>query len=178
MEPVSLEDRVIIRKQLGRRGRSLLGVARRCVYGYPQVIVVYPLIDGRPFPTIYWLSCPFLSRQIAHLEASGMIVQMEKRLRYDATLAARVVRAHHQYIRDRRVLLSNDDYRFLQREGMLPAFTQRGIGGIADFARVKCLHLHVAHALTACTGTNPIGDLILQELLHACPKEEVICSAH
>lgn len=183
MEPVSLEDRAVIAKQLGRRGRALLGVARRCPYGYPQVIVVHPVVEGKPFPTIYWLSCPFLSRQIAHLEASGMIVRIEKQLQSDASLANMVIQAHLSYIRDRRSLLSDADYRSLERRGMMHALTQRGIGGIADFSRVKCLHLHVAHALTAITPAararvNPIGDLALLELpTHECPAEELICSA-
>ncbi len=183
MEPVSLEDRAVIAKQLGRRGRALLGVARRCAHGYPQVLVVHPVVEGKPFPTIYWLSCPFLSRQIAHLEASGMIVRIEKQLQSDASLAAMVVSAHLSYIRDRRSLLTEADRQSLERKKMMHSLTQRGIGGIAEFSRVKCLHLHVAHALTALepaarARTNPIGDLALLELpVYECPAQEVICSA-
>jgi len=41
-------------------------------------------------------------------------------------------------------------------------------------SRLKCLHLHAAHALVS---ENPIGKIVLDLLDHrACPAEDVICS--
>jgi len=175
MEPVSLKDKRIIEKQLGRIPRGLLGIECRCRYGYPQVVTVYPLIEGKPFPTIFWLTCPFLTKAIDHLEAEGWIKRMEAKLRKDKGLALRLWEAHKAYITERQRLLSPQDRAFLEEAEMLNSLLEKGIGGTADFSRVKCLHLHVAHALAR---ENPIGELILQHLQqHTCPPEEVICEA-
>ena len=172
MEPLSLEDERIIAEQLGRTPRGLLAVERRCPYGYPQVVRVYPLVEGNPFPTLFWLTCPFLTKQIDRLEAQGWIKQLEELLEEDA-LAAHFQKAHLSYINERTRLLSAKDRAFLQRSGTLRNLIEKGIGGTADFGRVKCLHLHVAHALAR---TNPIGDRVLEALSeHACPPGKVIC---
>ncbi len=173
MEPVSLKDKRIIEKQLRRIPRGLLGIECRCHYGYPQVVTVYPLIDKKPFPTIFWLTCPYLAREIDHLEAEGWIVRMEVKLRADEGLALCLQEAHKAYIAERAHLLSSQDRAFLEEAGMLNSLLEKGIGGTADFSRVKCLHLHVAHALAR---ENPIGKLVLRALPeHACPPEEVTC---
>jgi len=175
MEPVSLKDKMIIEKQLGRIPRGLLGIERRCHYGYPQVVTVYPLIEGKPFPTTFWLTCPYLIKAIDHLEAEGWIMRMEAELRADEGLALCLQEAHKAYIAERERLLSSQDRAFLEEARMLNSLLEKGIGGTADFSRVKCLHLHVAHALAR---ENPIGELVLQHLQqHTCPPEEVICSA-
>ena len=93
MEPVSLEDQRIISSQIGREARGVIGIPRRCVYGYPQVVTVYPLINSTPFPTIYWLTCPYLHREIAVLEATGMIARLERAIATDHELRERLLRA-------------------------------------------------------------------------------------
>ena len=175
MEPVALEDKRIIAAQLGREARGLLKVERRCPYGYPQVILVYPLIEEKPFPTTFWLTCPFLAEEIDHLEEEGWIKKMETILREDTRLNARLQRAHRAYIEERIHLLSVEDRRFLADSGMSVSLLEKGIGGIADFNRVKCLHLHVAHALAR---ENPIGEIVLALLSErACSQNKTICSA-
>ncbi len=175
MEPVTLEDKRIIAAQLGRAARGLLRVERRCPYGYPQVILVYPLIEGKPFPTTFWLTCPFLAEEIAHLEEAGWIKKMETLLREDTRLNARLQRAHRAYIEERMTLLSVEDRRFLADSGMSASLLEKGIGGIGDFSRIKCLHLHVAHALAR---ENPIGEIVLKALPNrACSQNKTICSA-
>jgi len=174
MEPVSLKDKRIIEKQLGRIPRGLLGIECRCRYGYPQVVTVYPLIEGKPFPTIFWLTCPYLTKAIDHLEAEGWIKRMETRVRENQVLAARLQAAHLAYINERQRLLTEEDRVFPEETGMSAALLKKGIGGTADFSRVKCLHLHVAHALAR---ENPIGKRVLGTLQeHACPPEQVVCS--
>jgi len=173
MEPATLADRRIIALQLGRPPRGLLGIVTRCPYGYPQVIMVYPLVDGKPFPTTFWLTCPFLGKEIDRLEAQGMIRRLEAQLQKDAELAARLLAAHRSYINERLALLSEEDRGYLEERGMLKSLLARGIGGTADFTRVKCLHLHVAHALAR---ENPIGELVLKRIHNrACPPDAVIC---
>jgi len=50
---------------------------------------------------------------------------------------------------------------FLESSGMMGAFTTRGIGGIQDSDRIRCLHTwYAAH----CVQSNVIGDMV-DELL-------------
>jgi len=173
MEPLSLNDERVIAEQLGRTPRGLLGIERRCPYGYPQVVRVYPLVEEKPFPTLFWLTCPFLTKQIDRLEAEGWIKKMDGQIERDQALAVSLREAHRAYITERDRLLSPEDRETLEKAGMLKDLQDRGIGGTADFGRVKCLHLHVAHALAR---TNPIGDRILDALSeHACPPGKAIC---
>lgn len=174
MEQLSLNDERVIAKQIGRRPRGLLGIERRCPYGYPQVVCVYPLVEEKPFPTIFWLTCPFLTKQIDHLEAEGWIKKMDGQLEHDEALAVSLREAHRAYITERDRLLSPEDRATLEETGMLKDLLEKGIGGTADFEKVKCLHLHVAHALAR---TNPVGDCVLEALVEqACPAKQVICS--
>jgi hypothetical protein len=176
MEPLSLKDEKVIAEQLGRVPRGLLGIEQRCTYGYPQVVRVYPLVEGKPFPTLFWLTCPFLAKQIDHLEAEGSIKYLQALLETDSSLAAAFREAHRTYITERNRLLSPEDRATLEETGMLKDLLEKGIGGTADFVRVKCLHLHVAHALAR---DNPIGHRVLEVLSErACPPKQVICSAY
>lgn len=176
MERVTLDDTRVIARQIRRTPRGLRGVARRCAYGYPQVVLVCPMVDRVPFPTIYWLTCPFLRSRIDLLEADGWIGRLESHLASDESFAERQEEAHRMYIRDRLALLTERDRRTMENRRMLPSLSERGIGGIADRRRIKCLHLHVAHSLAR--GTNPTGKIVLEALeRQQCPPEEVICSA-
>jgi len=175
MEQLSLNDERVIARQLGRTPRGLLAVERRCPYGYPQVVLVYPLVAGKPFPTLFWLTCPFLTKQIDRLEAEGWIKGMDRQLEHDEALAASLRKAHRAYITERDRLLSPEDRASLEEAGMLKDLLEKGIGGTADFMRVKCLHLHVAHALVR---DNPIGERVLKLIpKQACPPDKVICAS-
>lgn len=176
MEPVSLEDERAIAFQLDRQPRGLLGVERRCRYGYPQVVSVHPLVEGKPFPTLFWLTCPFLVQAVDRLEGEGWVKRMEDLLEKDASLARSLAEAHRRYITEREALLSPRDRALLEENGMLESLLTKGIGGTADFRHVKCLHLHTAHALTR---GNPIGERALALLAETvCPPSKKICSAH
>jgi len=139
------------------------------------VIQVRPVVKGLPFPTLYWLTCPFLVRAIDRLEATGWVKRLEGLLAEDPALAAALRRAHAEYIAERLDLLPECERAELEARGMLEALRDRGIGGIADPRRLKCLHLHAAHALAR---SNPIGDRVLELLPEReCPEGEMICSA-
>ena len=175
MESVSLADQCVISKQLKRSPRGVVGIARRCRYEYPQVVVVYPLVEGKPFPTTYWLTCPFLNEKIDHLEAKGWIQWMSARMKTDEVFRDALQKAHRAYMATRLALLTREDRLFLLQEGMLKDLIEKGIGGIATFTNVKCLHLHVAHALA---DANPVGALVLQQIkANDCSPQNVICSA-
>jgi hypothetical protein len=69
---------------------------------------------------------------------------MQERLSTDPELAAHYAKAHHDYLARRAVI---ED---------VPEIARVSAGGMPD--RVKCLHVHLAHALAAGEGVNPFGD--------------------
>lgn len=132
-----------VERQLGRVPRGVLGVAHRCGCALPDVVETAPrLPDGTPFPTLYYLTCPRAASAVGRLEESGLMREMTIRLDSDRDLAERYRSAHDDYLRRR------------DRHGELPGAVSAG--GMP--ARVKCLHVLVAHALAAGPGVNPLGD--------------------
>jgi len=174
MERGALTERELIARQIGRLPRGNFAVATRCPHGFPQVLRVPPIVDGAPFPTLYWLSCPFLCRAVGALEAEGWVARLQERLFVDGGLRVALERAHEAYIEERDSLAKTSG----AREGHSgPSLLQSvgGIGGIVDRANLKCLHAHVAQALA---GENPIGALVLEMLRDtACPGDKQICSS-
>jgi len=146
------------------------------MHQFPQVICVHPLVAGKPFPTMYWLTCPFLRREISTLEAAGEVGRLEALMKRDRQLHDAMHRAHERYIQQRNALLSAEQIARLEAHGLLTGLMQRGIGGIREFSHIKCLHVHVAHALV---DENPVGKIVRQSLpREACSSEERICSAY
>jgi hypothetical protein len=132
-----------VSQQLGRRPRAIRRVVHRCGCGLPDVIETSPrLPDGTPFPTLYYLTCPRVGKEVSRLEANGVMREMTERLEHDQELAAGYRAAHEDYLRRRDAL------------GELP--TRVSAGGMPG--RVKCLHVLVAHALAVGPGVNPLGD--------------------
>ncbi|HEY8373782.1 MAG TPA: DUF501 domain-containing protein [Pseudonocardiaceae bacterium] len=143
LEPVSDADRAAVQAQLGRPPRALRAVAHRCPCGKPAVVQTNPrLEDGTPFPTLYYLTCSRLCSQVGTLESSGLMKEMTERLGQDPELAERYRQAHESYL--------------AQRDAIEPLGTNVSAGGMPG--RVKCLHVHVAHALACGRGVNPFGD--------------------
>jgi len=133
------------------------------------------MLDGRPFPTLFWLTCPYLVRQLSGLEGAGWVSLLEQRVRDDEAFRRRVEEAHASYVKERLGLLSEGERGRLEGSGQLASLMTRGIGGTRDVSRVKCLHLHVAHALAR---RNPLGEEALRGLVRTdCDTQERICSA-
>lgn len=148
MSGLNAQDTAAIQAQLGRTPRGSVGVAHRCECGSPTVVQTLPrLPDGTPFPTMYYLTCPRLSSVIGTLESSGLMKEMEQRLKDVPELAAQYRAAHVQYLEQRRQL------------GEVAEIDGISAGGMPD--RVKCLHVLAAHALAAGPGVNPLGDEVL-----------------
>jgi len=174
MECITLADRSMVAAQIGRPARGLDGVWKRCDYGFPQVVQVHPWIDRKPFPTLYWLTCPFLQRAISRLEADGWVKRLEQHLATHRGVAEAMDQAHRAYIAERRSALPFEEWQEIDAAGLGEAFTARGIGGIRDWRTLKCLHLHAAHALAT---ENPMGQAVLSMLpAIQCDPKEVICS--
>lgn len=140
---ISDQDLAAVAAQLGRPPRGMRSVAARCPSGHPNVVLTSPrLPDGTPFPTLYYLTCPRLASKIGTLEASGLMREMTERLEHDEELAAHYLRAHESYL--------------AERDAIESLGTRVSAGGMP--VRVKCLHVHVGHALAAGPGVNPFGD--------------------
>ncbi|MPZ83112.1 MAG: DUF501 domain-containing protein [Actinophytocola sp.] len=153
--PVSDADRATVGAQLGRPPRAVRAVAARCPSGHPAVVQTSPrLDDGTPFPTLYYLTCPRLTSLVSTLEASGLMKEMTARLATDEDLAAAYLAAHRSYL--------------AERDAIEPLGTGVSAGGMPG--RVKCLHVHVAHALAAGPGANPFGDETLLRLADSWPS--------
>ena len=151
MTPLDDADVAAVGAQLGRTPRGLSAVAHRCPCALPDVVQTLPrLPDGTPFPTLYYLTCPRATSAVSTLEVSGMMRDMEQRLRDDPELAAAYRTAHESYLAQRTSL------------GDVPEIDGISAGGMPS--RVKCLHVLVAHALAAGPGVNPLGDEALAAL--------------
>jgi hypothetical protein len=138
-----VDDRSVVGWQLGRRPRAFVRVAVRCVHGYPAVTEQAAHAEGgSPFPTTYWLTCPWLVAAVARLEAAGGVERWSRAAATDMELSASLMRA-------------DEDQRRLRPE------LDVGIGGSRDREKLKCLHAHAAFAL-ARPGYE-LGDRILAE---------------
>jgi uncharacterized protein len=144
----SPEDEATVEAQLGRTIRGRWAVARRCHLGIPMVIESHPRFeDGRPFPTLFWLTCPVLTKRTSRLEAAGRMAEMTEHIDHDEAYRGRLTRALARY-RARR-----DSHSVVDDSGAPP-------GGGPD--KVKCLHAHLAHELA--DAPNPVGASVLAEV--------------
>ncbi|HEU0126998.1 MAG TPA: DUF501 domain-containing protein, partial [Pseudonocardiaceae bacterium] len=142
-------DRAAVTAQLGRLPRALRSVVHRCPCGLPSVVQTHPrLEDGTPFPTLYYLTCARLVGLISMIESSGTMREMSDRLAEDPGLAEAYRGAHESYL--------------AERDALAPLGTQVSAGGMP--VRVKCLHVHVAHALARGPAVNPFGDEVLAQI--------------
>jgi hypothetical protein len=108
------------------------------------------LADGTPFPTLYYLTCPRVTAAVSTLESAGLMREMNARLAQDPALAARYQQAHERYLARREEIGHVDEIDGVSAGGMP--------------TRVKCLHVHVAHALAVGPGVNPFGDETLDQI--------------
>lgn len=144
-------DRQLVERQLGRPPRAFRAVVKRCPFGVPAVTEQRPFDEsGRPFPTTYWLTCPYLVAEISRLEASGGVERWSTAARDDPALRRSLAEAE-------------TDQRRLRPE--LPG----GIGGATRGGSLKCLHAHAAFAL-ARPGYE-LGDRILAEIPRLWPDD-------
>ena len=128
------EDAARVTALIGRPPLAGFSVAVRCPFGAPAVITNAPVDErGDPFPTRNWLCCRALVDAVSRLEAAGGVRELEG----DEAMGDALSDAQ---ARHRRLHVA------------------RNVGGVADPARVKCLHAHLAFALAE--GGSPVSDWI------------------
>jgi uncharacterized protein len=138
-----MDDRGVVSWQLGRPARAFTRVAVRCAYGFPAVTEQPPFDSkGRPFPTTYYLTCPWLVGAVSRVEAAGGVRRYAEAARSDPVLRESLERA-------------DAEQRSIRPELDL------GIGGTRRAGAVKCLHAHAAFALAR--PKYELGERILAE---------------
>lgn len=156
------EDRVAIETVLQRPLRyPVLDLPVRDEAGRPRVMLTYPLVEGKPFPTMAWLVDAALNRQISDLERCGQIRELKALIEQDEVLKLQVINDHRRYAAQRFRLLHPVDRLTVWRGSMRDVFFKTGVAGTHHASGLKCLHAHVAHALI---GRDAIGERIMREL--------------
>jgi len=119
-------------------------VVARCPFGFPAAVETLPYdAGGRPFPTLFYLTCPTLVAAVSRLESDGGVQAWCARLAADPALARAAGVAATAARRRRRELVRRFNLAMVDDGRSLTT----GVGGVGDVRAVKCLHAHVAHAL-------------------------------
>lgn len=182
-----------IATQLGRTPRGVVAVARRCRFGSPQVIVTNPIVFGpgrsserragvapsepRVFPTLFWLTCPYLVSAVSRLEGDGWVGRLKVWLE-ESGMRKRMAAVHERAAQERLAVALPGDCEILESEhrGQWQVLISSGVGGSREQAGVKCLHAHLADYLAGPVGDersnpgppgarNPIGARVMSLLL-------------
>lgn len=152
LSPATDADLEVMREQLGRPMRGVVGIAARCICGNPTVVATEPRLPesagGAPFPTFYYLTHPGATAAMSALEATQVMREFSELLAEDDEIAAAYAAAHIAYLSDRAVYGDPAEIAGISAGGMP--------------TRVKCLHALAGHSLAAGPGVNPIGDLALE----------------
>ncbi|MBA4503577.1 DUF501 domain-containing protein [Marinobacterium marinum] len=156
--PAQLET---IAQQIGREPRGIEAVACATDTGLPLVLQMRTLVADQPFPTLYWLCCRDLCRVIGRIEDSGWVKQIEQELQNDEALRVAYLDQQRRYVATRWRLMREEDRRRIEALGFTDLFDRYGIGGIAQWDKVRCLHMQYAHWLAE--GDNVIGERLEQE---------------
>ena len=144
----------IITQRLGRAPRGIEAVAATDTQGTPLVLRMSPIVDGKPFPTLYWLCSDLLKIEISRIEAVGVIKSLEQRLQDEPDFLAAYQQSHRDYVDARWRFMSEAQREEVARLGYTDVLTERGVGGISNWQQVRCLHTQYAHHLC---GNNVIG---------------------
>lgn len=144
----------IIAEQLGRAPRGIQAVTATDGQDTPLVLRMESIVDDKPFPTLYWLCSEQLKVELSRIEARGVIKQLEAQLQEDAGFLAAYHRSHADYVAQRWRHMTDAHREQAEQLGYTRLFRERGIGGIANWDQVRCLHTQYAHHLC---GENVIG---------------------
>ena len=148
-------DLPIVRDQLGREPTTHFTVVARCPGGHPLVIRNDPVdAQGRPFPTLFWLTCRAAVKAVSRLESEGWIGRFKARAEEDPAFAEALAAAHEDYARER-------------SRGFAQALGWGGVGGTG--VGVKCLHAHYANHLAG--GPDPVGASVAERVEPVHPEE-------
>ncbi len=154
---ISAEQVAQVRALLGREPRGLADIPVTGEDGLPAVIRVASLVDDKPFPTLFWLVDAGLCYRIDAVEAGGLIARLQARVDADPALREAMAEDHRRHIALRDSYIDAAQRSRLKALGYEDVLSTKGIGGIADFGRIRCLHTwYAAHLVEP----NTIGGLL------------------
>ena len=137
-------DAAVVAGQLGRPPHPITLIAARCPFGFPAVVEDLPYDAlGRPFPTLYYCTCPTLVAAVSSLESDGGVAAWTQRVAAEPELTRSVADAAADSAVRRTDLVRHFELTMVDGGASLAT----GVGGVSDLLAVKCLHAHVAHAL-------------------------------
>ena len=143
-DAITSRDIEDVTRLLGREPRGLRTIPIRTASGEPVVLQVASLVNDKPFPTLFWLVNPQLNLAIDRLEATGVISLLQQKLDAEPIYQHQLADAHRAHIQLRSRLMTDKERRRIQQLGFESVFEQRGIGGIENFNRIRCLHTYYA----------------------------------
>lgn len=168
----------VLRKQLDTDNIRITGIIERCCWGYPSIVMLYPVreneyrekgkkINFQSLSTLIWLTCPYMNRRIHELESMGYIEKITRFMEDDSEIASKMKysHAHYFFLRKKVFRYFLGDVTSIDENTRL---FETGIGGVGNISNIKCLHIHYAH-YKICDH-NVVGQ-ITTELL----KREIYC---
>ena len=149
------------KQQKRRFDPSLVIDFKKCCFNHAQVIICKPLSKSlRPFPTTFWLMCPYLIKLAGTVESQGGVSELEKFLTTrKLNHQWREYNFEHQRIR---LKLTNKNLAKFMRKyhgKIFKSLIRGGVGGIrydTEKINVKCLHLQTASFIAL--GHHPGGE--------------------
>lgn len=158
--------REIVAKQLGRNPDNLKDIVVYCSPSKkPAVVLTSPFSSDKGiFPTIYWLSCPYLVEEIFRIEDKGLVKKLTEKLKSDSEFKKEMMKTHEKYAERRLSMLLPEEIKKIKDKSkdMYKVIKESGVGGIMDKGGIKCLHAHYADYLV--NGDNPAGKIISDKI--------------
>ena len=156
---ITTQVRARVADLLGREPRGLEAIALAAPDGSPMVIRVASLVDDTPFPTLFWLVDPALCYRIDQAEAGGLIKQFQALINAEPKLQEQMLADHRAYTELRDGYIPPACRQRLEQLGFGDVLDHKGIGGIADPQRIRCLHTwYAAHLIVPKTIGNMLDD--------------------
>ncbi len=157
---------------------SLIFSQKFCRFGYVQVIFCRPFSNkGKPFPTTFWLTCPYLIKLAGKIESDGGVKELENYIKINGLEKKwRKYNFLHQVLKLK--FLNKNLCSFMRKYHgkIFKSLIRSGIGGMKYDDKnifVKCLHLQTASFLGL--GFHPAEEwLKTKGLCGDC--DEALCS--
>lgn len=154
-QTLSNEDIQFIEQALGRVPRGIIEISSRDSDGNPAALKMQCVVGNAPFPTHFWLCHPLLIEKINYLESQRLVKPLESLIEQNEGLANKFLEDQRRYQDIRNRCITDSDTDFLNKLGILDVYKfKRGIGGIEDFSKIRCLHMQIAHLIS---DSNIIG---------------------
>jgi hypothetical protein len=144
----------VIKWQLNTDCVNMSGIVRKCIYGYPAIILLSPAeykpessskkLNFMALSNPLWLTCPYLNKKVHEFESAGYIKKITNLIRSDRALVELMKNAHANYYFLRRNLYSMEFGEISSLE-FSSKVLHAGIGGIKEIDNIKCLHQHYSH---------------------------------